>query len=55
VDDGYVRATRIALPTADIIVLGLLIDGNANQRIARTLYITERTVAAHLEHIGVRL
>jgi len=36
-------------------VLGFLIDGQANQRIAHALFITERTVAAHLEHIREKL
>jgi DNA-binding CsgD family transcriptional regulator len=36
-------------------VLGFLIDGQANQYIARTLFIPERTVAAHMEHIRVKL
>jgi DNA-binding CsgD family transcriptional regulator len=36
-------------------VLGFVIDGRANQYIAHTLFITERTVAAHLEHIRAKL
>jgi DNA-binding CsgD family transcriptional regulator len=36
-------------------VLGLLTDGCANQDIAARLFITERTVAAHLEHIRAKL
>jgi DNA-binding CsgD family transcriptional regulator len=46
------------LTPRELEVLGLLIDGKANQRIARTLYITERTVAGALcpvPLIGVRL
>lgn len=36
-------------------VLGFIIDGRANQHIAHTLFITERTVAAHMEHIRAKL
>jgi DNA-binding CsgD family transcriptional regulator len=36
-------------------VLGFIIDGQSNQHIARTLFITERTVAAHMEHIRAKL
>ena len=36
-------------------VLGLLIEGWANQEIARTLVVAPRTVAAHVEHILVKL
>ena len=36
-------------------VLGFIIEGRANQYIARALFITERTVAAHMEHIRVKL
>src|SRR3954468_11798284 len=36
-------------------VLGLLIDGCSNQQIARALVVAPRTVAAHLEHILVKL
>ncbi|KUL39430.1 hypothetical protein ADL15_09770 [Actinoplanes awajinensis subsp. mycoplanecinus] len=36
-------------------ILGFIIDGRANQHIARTLFITERTVAAHMEHIRAKL
>lgn len=43
------------LTRRELEVLGLLVDGCANQRIASTLYITERTVAAHLEHIRAKL
>jgi DNA-binding CsgD family transcriptional regulator len=43
------------LTRRELEVLGLLIDGCANQRIASALYITERTVAAHLEHIRAKL
>jgi DNA-binding CsgD family transcriptional regulator len=43
------------LTPRELEVLGLLIDGRSNQRIASALYITERTVAAHLEHIRAKL
>jgi DNA-binding CsgD family transcriptional regulator len=43
------------LTRRELEVLGLLIDGYANHRIASILYITERTVAAHLEHIRAKL
>jgi DNA-binding NarL/FixJ family response regulator len=36
-------------------VLGLLIEGCTNQEIARALVVAPRTVAAHLEHILVKL
>lgn len=36
-------------------VLGLLVDGCSNQEIARALVVAPRTVAAHLEHILVKL
>jgi DNA-binding CsgD family transcriptional regulator len=39
------------LTPRELQILGLLVDGHANQHIASALFITERTVAAHLEHI----
>jgi len=36
-------------------VLGFIIDGRTNQYIATLSFITERTVAAHLEHIRAKL
>jgi DNA-binding CsgD family transcriptional regulator len=36
-------------------VLGFIIDGQTNHYIARALFITERTVAAHMEHIRAKL
>nr|BFE70006.1 hypothetical protein GCM10020092_033070 [Actinoplanes digitatis] len=36
-------------------VLGFVIDGRTNQSIAHALFITERTVAAHMEHIRAKL
>ena len=32
-------------------MLGLLVEGCSNQEIARTLVVTPRTVATHLEHV----
>jgi DNA-binding CsgD family transcriptional regulator len=43
------------LTPRELEVLGLLIDGCANQEIARALVVAPRTVAAHLEHIRVKL
>jgi DNA-binding CsgD family transcriptional regulator len=43
------------LTPRELEVLGLLIDGCSNQQIARTLVVAPRTVAAHLEHILVKL
>lgn len=36
-------------------ILGLMVEGCSNQRMATALYITERTVAAHVEHILAKL
>jgi DNA-binding CsgD family transcriptional regulator len=43
------------LTPRELEVLGLLIEGCANQEIARALVVAPRTVAAHLEHILVKL
>lgn len=43
------------LTPRELEVLGLLIDGCSNQQVARTLVVAPRTVAAHLEHILVKL
>jgi DNA-binding CsgD family transcriptional regulator len=43
------------LTPRELEVLGLLIEGCSNQEIARTLVVASRTVAAHLEHILVKL
>jgi len=43
------------LTRRELEVLEFIIDGQANQYIAHTLFITERTVAAHLEHIRAKL
>jgi DNA-binding CsgD family transcriptional regulator len=45
----------LGLTRRELEVLGFIIDGQANQYIAHTLFITERTVAAHLEHIRAKL
>ncbi|GAA0813318.1 LuxR C-terminal-related transcriptional regulator [Spirilliplanes yamanashiensis] len=44
-----------ALTHRELVVLGLVIEGHANQGIADRLSITARTAAAHLEHIRVKL
>jgi DNA-binding NarL/FixJ family response regulator len=36
-------------------VLGLLVEGCSNHEIARALVVAPRTVAAHLEHVLVKL
>jgi DNA-binding CsgD family transcriptional regulator len=43
------------LTPRELEVLGLLVDGCSNQEIARALVVAPRTVAAHLEHILVKL
>jgi DNA-binding NarL/FixJ family response regulator len=43
------------LTPRELEVLGLLIGGCSNQQIARALVVAPRTVAAHLEHILVKL
>jgi DNA-binding NarL/FixJ family response regulator len=43
------------LTPRELEVLGLLIDGCSNQEIARALVVAPRTIAAHLEHILVKL
>jgi DNA-binding CsgD family transcriptional regulator len=45
----------LGLTRRELEVLGFIIDGRANQYIAHALFITERTVAAHLEHIRAKL
>jgi DNA-binding CsgD family transcriptional regulator len=46
---------RRGLTPRELEVLGLVIEGFANQEIARALVVAPRTVAAHLEHILVKL
>ena len=43
------------LTPRELEVRGFLIDGRANQEIARALAVAPRTVAAHVEHILVKL
>jgi DNA-binding CsgD family transcriptional regulator len=43
------------LTPRELEVLGLVIDGCPNRQIARVLLVAQRTVAAHLEHILVKL
>jgi DNA-binding CsgD family transcriptional regulator len=43
------------LTPRELEVLGLLVDGCSNQEIARTLGVASRTVAAHIEHLLVKL
>ncbi len=43
------------LTPRELEVLGLLVEGCSNQEIARTLVVAPRTVAAHLEHVLVKL
>jgi DNA-binding CsgD family transcriptional regulator len=45
----------LGLTRRELEVLGFIIDGRTNQHVARALFITERTVAAHLEHIRAKL
>jgi DNA-binding CsgD family transcriptional regulator len=45
----------LGLTRRELEVLGFIVDGRANQYIAHALFITERTVAAHLEHIRAKL
>jgi DNA-binding NarL/FixJ family response regulator len=43
------------LTPRELEVLGLLVEGCSNQEIARALVVAPRTVAAHLEHVLVKL
>jgi DNA-binding CsgD family transcriptional regulator len=43
------------LTPRELEVLGLMVDGCSNQEIARTLVVAPRTVAAHVEHVLVKL
>lgn len=43
------------LTPRELEVLGLIVDGCSNQEIARTLVVAQRTVAAHVEHLLVKL
>lgn len=43
------------LTSRELEILGLIVDGWPNQRMASALLVTERTVAAHVEHILAKL
>ena len=43
------------LTSRELQVLGLLVEGWANRRMAVALFVTERTVASHIEHILAKL
>ena len=43
------------LTPRELEVLGLLVDGRSNREIACALVVAQRTVAAHIEHILVKL
>ncbi|MBE1485818.1 LuxR C-terminal-related transcriptional regulator [Plantactinospora soyae] len=43
------------LTRRELEILGLLVDGWSNQRMANRLVIAQRTVAAHIEHILIKL
>src|SRR3954447_11647933 len=43
------------LTPRELEVLGLLVDGRSNREIARALVVAQRTVAAQIEHILVKL
>jgi DNA-binding NarL/FixJ family response regulator len=43
------------LTPRELELLGLVVDGLPNNRIATAMYITERTAAAHVEHILAKL
>jgi DNA-binding CsgD family transcriptional regulator len=43
------------LTPRELEVLGLVVEGRSNQEIARSLVVAPRTVAAHVEHVLVKL
>lgn len=45
----------LGLTRRELEILGFIVDGGTNQNIAHALFVTERTVAAHLEHIRAKL
>ena len=59
----YVRMVALLSPAGDqrgltgreLEILGLIIEGWPNRRIATALFVAERTVAAHVEHILAKL
>jgi len=56
---GLVVVSRVGdlcgLTPRELEVMGLVVDGRANREIARTLVVSPRTVAAHLEHVLTKL
>ncbi|MDQ7903864.1 LuxR C-terminal-related transcriptional regulator [Phytohabitans sp. ZYX-F-186] len=60
---AHVMAAVVVAPTGDLSrltrreleVLGLIVEGFSNRRIASTFLLTERTIATHLEHILTKL
>ncbi|MEU8612405.1 LuxR C-terminal-related transcriptional regulator [Actinoplanes sp. NPDC048791] len=59
----YVAAVVLLSPPGDLYgltgreleILGLIVEGWSNRRIAAALFIAERTVAAHVEHVLAKL
>jgi DNA-binding NarL/FixJ family response regulator len=49
------RQVAVGLTRREEDVLALLADGSTNRQIARTLYISERTVSIHVSHILAKL
>lgn len=61
-DTGFAGAVLLSpagplrgLTARELEVLGLIVEGRSNQQIAAALVVASRTVAAHLEHILVKL
>lgn len=64
-EDAPVRVTGVVLLSdvpdlhgltpRELEVLGLVVDGCSNQEIARTMVVAQRTAAAHIEHLLVKL
>ncbi len=48
-------ASSQGLTARELEVLGLLVEGRSNQQIARRLTVAPRTVAAHVEHLLLKL
>lgn len=49
------RASSQGLTARELEVLGQLVEGRSNQQIARRLAVAPRTVAAHVEHLLLKL
>jgi DNA-binding NarL/FixJ family response regulator len=47
--------TLRGLTPRELEILGFLVDGCSNGEIARRLVVAQRTVAAHVEHILIKL